>query len=192
MTRPLSTLTTCGAALLLMYGAAAAQTPARDGPAVESREAAARQPTQLADEDRQFIQKAAQSGNMEIAASISATKKTQNAQIKSFAEQMVKDHTEAGDALTAIAKSKGVTAPTEPSAEQKAMLDALNEKEGDAFDREYAQKVGVAAHEEAVKLFEQATKQVKDEDLKAYAEKTLPTLQHHLDMARQLAGKAAK
>lgn len=192
MKRPWSTLTSYGAALLLVYGVAAAQTPAPEGPAGESREAAAHQTAELAAEDQRFIEKAGQSGHMEIAASISATGKSQSADVKAFAEQMVKDHTEADKALTAIATAKGVKPPTEPSAEQKKMLEALNDKEGEAFDREYVKEVGVAAHEEAVKLFEQASKQVQDADLKAYAEATLPKLQHHLDMAKQLESRIAQ
>lgn len=191
MKRIWSTLTACGASLLLIYGTSAAQTPAPEGPAGESREAAASQTT-LAEADQQFIEKAGQSNHMELAASIAAARKAQNADVQAFAEQIIKDHTEADKALTALATAKAVQPVTEPSNEQKQMLDALNEHEADAFDREYVKKVGVEAHEKAVKLFERASEQAQDADLKAYAEATLPKLQHHLEMAKKLQASLAK
>jgi putative membrane protein len=42
----------------------------------------------------------------------------------------------------------------------------------------------VKDHEKDVKEFEKAAKDAKDPDVKTWATNTLPTLKHHLDMAR--------
>ena len=59
--------------------------------------------------------------------------------------------------------------------------------QGAAFDREYARMM-VKDHEEDVALFRKEAQSGKDADLKAYAQKTLPTLEEHLQMAKQLPG----
>ena len=68
-----------------------------------------------------------------------------------------------------------------PHAEELSRLE-----QGGDFDKEFV-RVMVAEHEKAVALFERAAGTLGDADLKAYAEKTLPTLRHHLEMARSLA-----
>ena len=47
----------------------------------------------------------------------------------------------------------------------------------------------VEDHEKDVKEFENASKNATDPDLKAWAGKTLPTLQHHLEMAKATNAK---
>jgi len=44
----------------------------------------------------------------------------------------------------------------------------------------------VSDHEEAVALFQKEASSGTDPDLKAFAQKTLPTLQEHLKMAQAL------
>jgi hypothetical protein len=54
------------------------------------------------------------------------------------------------------------------------------------FDERYARNFGVKAHESTIKLFQEAAQNAKDADVKAWAQKTLPSLQHHLEMAQAL------
>jgi len=107
------------------------------------------------------------------------------------ATQMVKDHTAVGGELATLAKGKGYTPPTEPSVMQKGELKALDVAD-DSFDGLYVRRIGVAAHEDAVKLFEKASKDAKDPDVKAFAQKNLPALQHHLEMAKTLLASIGK
>ncbi|AZS82622.1 DUF4142 domain-containing protein [Achromobacter spanius] len=141
--------------------------------------------SKLDSNDRDFIEDAAQSGHMEIEGSKMALEKSQNAEVKKFAQQMIDDHTKAGQRLASLAKSKGVEAPTEPSLMQKAKLKTLGLRD-EGFDEAYAEGVGVSAHEDAVKLFEQASNEVKDPELKQFATETLPKLRQHLEMAKTL------
>jgi putative membrane protein len=136
--------------------------------------------------DTSFLKDADQAGRTEIEASGLAQERASNAQIKSFAQQMSTDHAKAGEQLKALAESKGVKLPGEPSLRQKAKLKLLGAMKGDRFDRQYADEIGVAAHEDTVKLFRDAAANAKDADVKAFATKTLPALEHHLGMARDL------
>jgi putative membrane protein len=135
--------------------------------------------------DASFMKDAAEAGMAEVQAAQIAQKQSQNDQVKAFATQMEQDHTKANDELKALADSKGVKLPTSPSMTDKAKLKMLGGHNKD-FDKDYSEGFGVKAHEKAVKLFQKEAKDGKDADAKAWAEKTLPTLQHHLEMARDL------
>ncbi len=140
--------------------------------------------------DTDFMKKAAQAGTMEIEASKLAQQKATDSAVKDFAARMVKDHQAAADDLKQLASRKNVTLPSTPDASDRATLDALKGLDGAAFDRRYADTVGVQAHVQAVTLFRGASQTASDTDVKAFAAKTLPTLEHHLDMARNLAAKS--
>ena len=112
--------------------------------------------------------------------------------MKAFAEKMIADHTKVSDELKQLAASKKVDLPAEPSVKQKAELKLVSAADGDAFDARYAKAFGVKAHEETIKLFEEAAKDSKDADVKGWAAKTLPALKHHLEMAKALPGAAKK
>ena len=142
--------------------------------------------------DAAFMKRAAESGLAEVEASRLAVRKANNTQVKGFATQMVDDHGKANDELKALAASKNVTLPTEPSVADKAKLNALAGREGASFDKHYADGFGVKAHEDTVRLFEKQAKDGKDAEVKAWAEKTLPTLRHHLQMARDLKAQTDK
>lgn len=169
-----------GAAIVLSMGSVAlAQTPAAPGGQVPAAT------NKLDSEARGFLTDAAESGHLEIAGSKMALEKSQNAEVKKFAQMMIDDHTKVGQKLEALAKSKGFEAPKDPSMMQSAKLKALGlRKEG--FDKAYADEIGVDAHEDAVKLFEKALKEVKDPEVKQFAIETLPSLQQHLQAAKAL------
>lgn len=132
----------------------------------------------------EFVEKAGIAGLFEIASSQVVVAKTQKADIKSFAEQMIKDHTIAGEELKATAGSK-YKVPSELDSKHQKMVDELKEG-GDKADADYV-KMQVKAHEEAVELFGAYGKQGDDASLQAFAIKTLPTLQMHYDMIKKIS-----
>jgi putative membrane protein len=140
----------------------------------------------LSRKDKSFMTDAAQAGHTEINASKIALEKNRSPAVKDFAEAMVGDHTTAADALAKLAANKNFTLPDGPSAMQKAKIAILNKLDGATFDKQYASIIGVSAHEDAVKLFTDAAANATDPDVKQFASETLPTLQHHLEMARRL------
>jgi putative membrane protein len=140
----------------------------------------------LSSADKDFLENAAQSGHAEIEGSKMAQQKSGNAAVKTFADQMIQDHSKVAQELTTLAASKGYTPPSEPSVMQKTKLKALSVTSGATFDRMYASQIGVSAHEDAVGLFQKAATDAKDPDIKAFAAKTTPALEHHLEMAKAL------
>jgi putative membrane protein len=99
---------------------------------------------------------------------------------------MIDDHTKAGDELAQVASMKGVSLPMEPDAKHKAMLAKMQQLSGAAFDAEYIKMAGVKDHEKMEKLFMSESSKGKDADAKGFAAKTLPTVQTHLRMAREM------
>lgn len=140
----------------------------------------------LARSDESFLKQAAQNGLAEVESSKLALTKAQNMQVKSFAQQLVDDHTRAHEDLKALAQSKGVEVPTEPSIAQRAKMKLLENADAENFDRRYTEQMGVEAHKDTVKMFQKASTESRDADVKAFASKTLPKLQEHLKMAQDL------
>jgi putative membrane protein len=135
--------------------------------------------------DTDFAKKAAQAGMAEVAAGRMAVSKGQSESVKTFGQRMVTDHSKAGDELKTVAAKSGVALPATPSPEQKAVAEKLAKMQGPDFDKAYAKQM-VSDHEEAVALFQKEASSGSDADLKAFAQKTLPTLQEHLKMAKAL------
>ncbi|OZI63631.1 DUF4142 domain-containing protein [Bordetella genomosp. 11] len=174
------------AAGVLAFTTGAWAQPAPTSPAPNKK---TEQRSTLASADKDFLENAAQGGHAEIEGSKMAQTKSSNADVKQFADQMVQDHTKANEELMALAAQKGYTPPDKPSIMQRTELKALSATSGETFDKMYVSRIGVAAHEDTVKLFKKAAAEAKDPDIKAWAAKTLPTLQHHLDMANALHQK---
>ena len=144
---------------------------------------------QLDKKDREFIEKAAAGGMMEVEVGRLAESKAQNADVKAFGSTLVKDHSAANDELKSIAQKKGVQVPSAlPKKEQKE-LDKLSKSKD--FDKDFIKHVGVSDHKKDIKDFQKEAKNGKDPDVKGFASKTLPTLQSHLQTAEGLE-KSAK
>lgn len=137
--------------------------------------------------DAAFMKEAAHAGAAEIEASKLAQTKAKSADVKSFADTMIADHTKVADELKALAASKNVKLPDGPSIKQKAEIKMIDAGDNDKFDARYAKDFGVKAHQDTIKLFEEASREAKDPEVKAWAEKTLPGLRHHLEMAQALS-----
>jgi putative membrane protein len=136
-----------------------------------------------------FVKEVAISDMFEIEASKLAEQKG-NAQEKSFAQQMVTDHTKTSSELKEMVSSGKVKAelPSTLDSSQQNKLNKLRDASGKDFSSDFDSNQ-VSAHKDAVSLFERYAKGGDNADLKDWAGKTLPTLQHHLDMAQEL-GKA--
>ena len=133
-----------------------------------------------------FVKEASQAGMTEVEASKLAESKAQSSEVKSFAKRMVTDHTKADNELKSIASRKGIKVASALDSEHQSMIDNLRSKSGGDFDTAY--KEGMASdHHKAVDLFQRAGSSPSiDSDVKSYAEKTLPTLEKHKQMADTL------
>jgi len=130
--------------------------------------------------DVNFAAEAASGGMTEVALGKIAQEKGVNARVKKFGSMMVMDHSKANDSLKALAARKNITLPAAPNAKDQATIDKLSKLSGKAFDDAYVSDM-IDDHKHDVKAFEDATKSLKDPDLKAFATKTLPVLKTHLD-----------
>lgn len=148
--------------------------------------AAATAEARVSSGDRALMNDIAQANLAEIDTGKLALEKSQNEQVRKFAQLMIDDHTKAQATLQSIAKSKGITLPTETDMAHKTLTTALRLLSGTTFDKQYIARVGVGDHERAEELLEKTIKETSDQELKAYAEKTIKTVQHHLSVARSM------
>ena len=130
--------------------------------------------------DAKFAVDAANGGMAEVALGKLAEGKAVNAKVKEFAAMMIADHTKANDELMALAQSKNITLPQAVSSDKQATMDNLTKKSGSDFDKAYVDQM-VDDHKKTISLFEDASKNAKDADIKAFVDKTLPTLRTHLE-----------
>lgn len=176
-------------------GAGTSATGGRTAPAAQpgtgTRNAESKKDDKVARGDRKFIQEAAGSGMFEVQIAQLAATKGSDPNVKSFAGMLIDHHTKANDELTKIANAKGVELPAAPPRAMRRDVEQLGRKQGQEFDTDFVRNVGIKAHEKDIKLFEKASKDIKDPELKAFVDKTLPTLKEHLAMAQKLpqAGK---
>ena len=141
--------------------------------------------------DSAFMRQAALDNMAEVEHGRAATQNASAAEVKQFGQRMVDDHSKALDELKGLASQKQVTLPTELDQKHRAMQDKLSKSKGEAFDRAYMAHM-VTAHQSAVRAFQQESKAGKDPDAKAWAAKTLPALQEHLKMARDVQSQIGK
>jgi putative membrane protein len=132
-----------------------------------------------------FVKEAAMSDMTEITAAKLGQERG-NAQEKTFSGQMIMDHTKTSEELKSMAPADAkaaIPAALDTSAQSK--IDKLNDAKSDDFSSDF-DSMQVSAHKDAVSLFERYAKGGDDPKLKDWAGKTLPALQHHLDMAQAL------
>lgn len=140
---------------------------------------------ELSSVDRNFATKAASGGLAEIQTAQMAKQKAESPQVKTFADRIISDHTQANNDLQQIAQQENLTLPSEPSKQERSATQRVGEMTGAAFDRTYAQEE-VRDHQQDIALFQQEASSGRDPALKQFAERTLPTLRQHLQMAQAL------
>jgi putative membrane protein len=142
--------------------------------------------TAMSNEDKEFASKAGMGGLFEVQAGNLAVQKASSAEVKSFAQRMVADHSRANDELSQLATTKGLALPTELDGDHKAALDHLNALSGAEFDKAYMTHM-VEDHQKDVAEFEKASTSATDGDLRGWATSTLPVLREHHSLATTTA-----
>jgi putative membrane protein len=144
-------------------------------------------PPALSESDRQFVLEAAGAGLYRLEAARLAELRATDPMLKAYAAMLVQQNSAANDQLRAMAQSRGVVWLGAPPAVRRELLQkALSGLSGEAFDRRFAEQVGIADHEADLLLFEAAGRSVEDPTLRAWAERMITALHHHLASARQL------
>lgn len=135
-----------------------------------------------------FAAEAGSSNMFEIESSQLALERSKQEMVRSFAQQMVTDHTAAGEKMNAAAQKDGVEVPAALSAAHQGVLDALKGENDDGFDDAYIE-AQIKAHDQAVGLFSAFAKAHPSTALGAFAAATLPTLEEHQTHVHQMRGK---
>jgi putative membrane protein len=164
-------LSTAAAVLLLAMPALAQQQQSRD----------------LTPQDRSFVRDAATGGKAEVELGKLAEQNAQSEQVKKFGQKMVQDHSAANQKLEGVARMKGIELPQQLDAEHQQALDRLSKMRGAEFDRTYMQDM-VKDHNKDVNEFRKEAQSGKDPDIREFARQTLPTLQQHDQMAKNVNG----
>ncbi|NOJ42145.1 DUF4142 domain-containing protein [Bradyrhizobium australiense] len=133
-----------------------------------------------------FVKEVAISDMFELESNKLAQQKG-NVQEKSFAQQMVIDHTKSSNELKGMVNSGKVKAelPTSLDNSHQSKLSKLKDQSGRDFSSNF-DSYQVSAHKDAVSLFERYAKSGDNSELKDWAGKMLPALKHHLEMAQEL------
>lgn len=141
--------------------------------------------------DKTFVDKAAEGGLAEVEFANLALQKTSNDDVKSFAQRMVHDHTQANDKLKELASNEGFSIPDHLSAKDKMAKEKLEKLSGDQFDKAYMKDM-VQDHTQDVAEFRQETEKAQDPGVKNFAQQTLPILESHLQEAKTIAPKVER
>ena len=134
-----------------------------------------------------FLQKAAMSDMYEVEAGKIASQKGRSDAVKTFGQMMVDAHSKTSEELKGIVASESIKVdlPAKLDAKHQKLIDDLNGASDADFDKTYA-KQQVDGHQDAVSLFDAYAKKGDNAALKAFAQKTLPVIQQHLDEAKKL------
>ncbi|MEA5516554.1 DUF4142 domain-containing protein [Nodularia sp. UHCC 0506] len=136
----------------------------------------------LSEIDRIYIQEAAQAGMAEIEMAELALEKSDNENIKQYAQQMIQDHTPLNQELMQLAEQKGMTLPSNIGAKYQALKAQLSELSGENFDQAYINEAGVNGHMENLIIHTRQLQLGQDPDLQAFAMKNLPVVEAHLQL----------
>lgn len=131
--------------------------------------------------DKMFVKKAIMGNFNEIDSAKMALQKSQNDQVKQFAQKMIDDHQKMLDDLHALAGQENIKYKDEPNPEGKKLAAKLDGLNGDAFDKAYVHGM-VKDHKEDVRDFTAEINAGKDQPTKDAAQKSLPVIQEHLQM----------
>jgi putative membrane protein len=139
-------------------------------------------PVSVTKEDAKFVVDAAAGGMEEVQLGQMAQQKAMAQDVKAFGAMMERDHSKAGDRLTALAKDKNIVLPSALSPDMQKMADDLQKKNGNNFDKDYISMM-MDDHKKDIKEFEKEAKNGADADIRAFADSSLHMLRTHLDSA---------
>src|SRR5438270_7500670 len=140
--------------------------------------------------DTKFAAGAAVGGMEEVELGRLAAQKGASDEVRQFGQRMVDDHSKANQDLTAVASAKGLALPAALDAKHQGEVQKLSALSGDKFDQEYVGMM-VKDHKKDVAEFQKESTGGADADIKAFAARTLPVIQEHLQMIQRIHDKMA-
>lgn len=139
--------------------------------------------------DQQFVDFVAQTDMVEANLGQLATTSADAQAVKDYGQTLVSDHTADYKQLSDVARQANLTVPSAIDEEHnKTMIGPFEKLKGAAFDHKYEAEM-VAGHTKAIEVYKKEAADAQNPALKSYAEQTLPTLEKHLDEAKDLGKK---
>lgn len=136
---------------------------------------------------RDFIEKAAQGGLYEVRSSEVALQRAQRGDVRSFAQKMIEDHTEANQDLKTAISQAGIAfePPTVLDDAHQGKVKELGEADVEDIDEDYIEDQ-IEAHEKTIELFEEYAEDGDNTHLQQFASRTLPILRGHEEMIKNI------
>jgi putative membrane protein len=138
--------------------------------------------------EQDFMMRAAEGHMAEIEMANIALQKSDNKDVRDYANMIQSDHKSALDDLADLMKDKDVSQPRTVPADVKKDIDVMNGLSGPELDREFINQM-VAEHEKEIGMYQDRAAIVRDADVKNYAEDFLPKLEMHLEKGQRLQSK---
>lgn len=157
-------------------------------PAISQKKHAHATPHATPMTDQQFIDMAAQTDMLEAHLGQMAANQAASQDVKDYAQMLVTDHTNDYQQLGAMAAKDSLTVPQGLDAGHNKMIDPFNKLNGKAFDQRYIHEM-IEGHTKAISVYTKESGDAQNGDVKSYAAATLPTLQKHLDGAKDVGKK---
>lgn len=137
-------------------------------------------------DDKKFVKDAALGGMAEVELGKLATQKAASEAVKQFGQKMVDDHTKANDQLKEVASKENISIPDSLDSKHQSRIEKLSKLSGPDFDKAYI-KDQVKDHKQDVSEFKNEANAGSDPNVKQFASNTLPILEQHLTMAKDLS-----
>lgn len=189
-----TTLIVTGVFLALGAGAAVAQQSQEQGGSMQPQQQAPTQPQQQPNQsgmsafsstEKEFLSKSAQDSLLEFASAQLAVQKAQNAQVVDYALRLMDDHAQYNKQLMQLAREKQVEIPVTLDKKGRSQIKRLMRLQGSEFDRQYTQEAA-KANQSDLKDLQRASTSIKDPDIQAFINQTLPVQQQHLQLSQEL------
>jgi putative membrane protein len=142
----------------------------------------------LAEQDQEFVKKAAKGGLMEVQLGTIAAQRASSSEVKQFGQMMVDEHSKANQQLMEIAAEKNIQLPRQLDSDQQETIQDFSKKSGSEFDSDYMSHM-VDDHQEDIDVFKEQAEEGRDPALKQFASTTVPKLEKHLQKAKQIEQK---
>ena len=143
-------------------------------------------PNQPSPMDRMFVSKAMQGSMAEVQLGQLTLQKSNNDQVKQFAQRMIDDHTKLNEQMKPVAQQLGVTAPDQISKGDRKTIAKLQGLSGSAYDQAYIKDM-VKDHKQDLSQFQMEASSGQDQTVKDAANQGSKVIAQHLQMAQQLA-----
>jgi putative membrane protein len=136
--------------------------------------------------DRVFVKEALQGGLAEVQLGQLTLQKSNNDQVKQFAQHMIDDHTRLNEEMKPVAQQVGVEIPTQVSKKDSKIISKLQALSGPAYDQAYIKDM-VKDHKGDLSEFQAEASSGQDQTVKDAAAQGSKVIAQHLQMAQQLA-----